>query len=204
MHLVHICFTAHLFIAGFFILHTCFCRCWSPWPRSTCSVLSFEGRCYLLIQIQIRISVTLTLFVTLTLTLPISNRNPNWPTLYRHRLYGQYHADALTSVCGLYGPYVRVHFWHPYVRAIDLCILVSKNAPVHTARLYGPYVRIITGAFFDGCGQNAGCGVTTDKMRGEVQGTARILPTYSVIAKAIARGQWALHGYCLWHWRLCS
>jgi len=25
---------------------------WSPWPRSTCSVLSFEGRCYLLIQIQ--------------------------------------------------------------------------------------------------------------------------------------------------------
>ena len=56
IHLVHICSTVHLFIAGFYTtLHrTIFRRCWSPWPRSTCSVLSFEGRCYLLIQIQIR------------------------------------------------------------------------------------------------------------------------------------------------------
>jgi len=55
MHLVHICFTVHLFIVGFYTtLHrTIFCRCWSPWPRSTCSVLSFEGRCYLLSQIQL-------------------------------------------------------------------------------------------------------------------------------------------------------
>jgi len=34
------------------LFRSVFRRCWSPWPRSTCSVLSFEGRCYLLIQIQ--------------------------------------------------------------------------------------------------------------------------------------------------------
>jgi len=33
MYIVHTCSTAHLFISGF-NLRTCFCRCWSPWPRS--------------------------------------------------------------------------------------------------------------------------------------------------------------------------
>jgi len=33
MYIVHTCSTAHSFISGF-NLRTCFCRCWSPWPRS--------------------------------------------------------------------------------------------------------------------------------------------------------------------------
>jgi len=71
MHLVHICFTVHLFIAGFYttLRHTVFRRCWSLWPRSTCSVLSFEGRCYLLIQIQIQICNHPCLSVCLLATL---------------------------------------------------------------------------------------------------------------------------------------
>jgi len=47
-----------------------------------------------------------------------------------------------------YRPYVRVHFSTPYLRAVHTGIKKCTRTygpylPVHTARMYGPYVRVV-------------------------------------------------------------
>jgi len=38
-----------------------------------------------------------------------------------------------------YGPYVRVHFWHPYIRPVFTARIYGCN---FVTRIYGPYVRV--------------------------------------------------------------
>jgi len=37
----------------------------------------------------------------------------------------------------IHGPYIRVHFWHPYIRAV--CTGSAYRSPVYA---YGPYIRV--------------------------------------------------------------